>query len=184
MISIEHRLSASVSDADPLALVNELNQNDLVEGILVQLPLPAPINPEKVLLAFDPAKDVDGFHPVNVGKLAVGARGLVPCTPRGCMALIKQACLNLEGLHTVVVGRSNIVGKPLVQLLLQEQLYIDRRPFQDRRSPGHVPAGRYSRCCCRTPGDGARRVDQTGCNRDRCRDQPDRHSGGWIAACR
>ena len=124
MVSIEHRLSASTSEADLLALVEALNRDDTVDGILVQLPLPRDIDSEKVLFAVDPAKDVDGFHPVNVGKLAVGAKALVPCTPRGCMALLKEARRDLSGLHAVVVGRSNIVGKPVAQLLLQENCTV------------------------------------------------------------
>jgi methylenetetrahydrofolate dehydrogenase (NADP+)/methenyltetrahydrofolate cyclohydrolase len=124
MVSIEHRLPASTSQAELLALVEALNGDEAVDGILVQLPLPQHIEAEKVLLAVDPAKDVDGFHPVNVGKLAVGAKGLVPCTPRGCMALVKEARADLAGLHAVVVGRSNIVGKPVAQLLLQESCTV------------------------------------------------------------
>jgi methylenetetrahydrofolate dehydrogenase (NADP+)/methenyltetrahydrofolate cyclohydrolase len=124
MASIEHRLPATTSEADLLALVEALNRDETVDGILVQLPLPAHIDSEKVLVTIDPAKDVDGFHPVNVGKLAVGAKGLVPCTPRGCIALLKEARRDLTGLHAVVVGRSNIVGKPVAQLLLQENCTV------------------------------------------------------------
>src|SRR5215213_5345726 len=124
MVSIEHRLPANTSEADLLALVDALNRDDAVDGILVQLPLPGHVDSEKVLMTIDPAKDVDGFHPVNAGKLAVGAKGLVPCTPRGCMALLKEARPDLSGLHAVVVGRSNIVGKPVAQLLLQENCTV------------------------------------------------------------
>jgi len=124
MVSIEHRLPATTSESDLLALVEALNRDETVDGILVQLPLPAHIDSEKVLVTIDPAKDVDGFHPVNVGKLAVGAKGLVPCTPRGCIALLKEARRDLTGLHAVVVGRSNIVGKPVAQLLLQENCTV------------------------------------------------------------
>src|SRR5215212_5794482 len=124
MVSIEHRLPATTSESDLLALVEALNRDETVDGILVQLPLPAHIDSEKVLVTIDPAKDVDGFHPVNVGKLAVGAKGLVPCTPRGCIALLKEARRDLTGLHAVVIGRSNIVGKPVAQLLLQENCTV------------------------------------------------------------
>ena len=124
MVSIEHRLPASTSQADLLALVEVLNRDGAVDGILVQLPLPSHIDAEKILVAIDPAKDVDGFHPVNAGKLAVGAKGFVPCTPRGCMALLKEARCDVAGLHAVVVGRSNIVGKPVAQLLLQESCTV------------------------------------------------------------
>ena len=124
MVSIEHRLPASTSQADLLALVEVLNRDGAVDGILIQLPLPGHIDAEKILVAIDPAKDVDGFHPVNAGKLAVGAKGFVPCTPRGCMALLKEARCDVAGLHAVVVGRSNIVGKPVAQLLLQESCTV------------------------------------------------------------
>jgi methylenetetrahydrofolate dehydrogenase (NADP+) / methenyltetrahydrofolate cyclohydrolase len=124
MISIEHRLPAGTSPGELLALVEALNRDESVDGILVQLPLPAHIDGERILTAIDPDKDVDGFHPLNAGKLAVGAKSLVPCTPRGCMALIREARTDLSGLHAVVVGRSNIVGKPVAQLLLQESCTV------------------------------------------------------------
>jgi methylenetetrahydrofolate dehydrogenase (NADP+)/methenyltetrahydrofolate cyclohydrolase len=124
MISIEHRLPASTAPGELLAVVEALNRDETVDGILVQLPLPAHIDGEKILTAIDPAKDIDGFHPLNAGKLAVGAKGLVPCTPRGCMALIREARTDLAGLHAVIVGRSNIVGKPVAQLLLQESCTV------------------------------------------------------------
>ncbi len=117
--SIEHKLPATTPQADLLDLVARLNADPEVDGILVQLPLPAHIDPERVIAAIDPDKDVDGFHPVNAGRLATGLAGLVPCTPRGSMALLKLWRADLSGLHAVVVGRSNIVGKPVAQLLLQ-----------------------------------------------------------------
>lgn len=124
MRSIEHRLPQETSEAELLACVDQLNADPVVDGILVQLPLPAHINAEKVLNRIDPAKDVDGFHPVNAGKLAIGASGLVPCTPLGSVALAKLAQADLSGLHAVVIGRSNIVGKPVAQLLLQENCTV------------------------------------------------------------
>ncbi|MCX7323305.1 MAG: bifunctional methylenetetrahydrofolate dehydrogenase/methenyltetrahydrofolate cyclohydrolase FolD [Hyphomicrobiales bacterium] len=124
MRSIEHRLAADTGEAALLALVDRLNADPGVDGILVQLPLPAQIDAEKVLNRIDPAKDVDGFHPVNAGKLAIGAPGLVPCTPLGSVALAKLARPDLSGLHAVVIGRSNIVGKPVAQLLLQENCTV------------------------------------------------------------
>ncbi len=124
MRSFEHKLSADTSEATLLALVAQLNADDAVDGILVQLPLPAHIDAGRVLNAIDPDKDVDGFHPVNAGRLAVGEPGLVPCTPRGCMALLKSWKQDLSGLHAVVVGRSNIVGKPVAQLLLAENCTV------------------------------------------------------------
>ena len=118
MASFEHRLPADTSEAELMALVAQLNADEAVDGILVQLPLPAQIDAERVLRAIDPAKDVDGFHPVNVGLVATGSGGIVPCTPDGAMALIRSTGQALDGLNAVIVGRSNIVGKPMAQLLL------------------------------------------------------------------
>lgn len=124
MRSVEHRLDADTSESALLALVDRLNADDEIDGILVQLPLPPQIDADRVLNRIDPAKDVDGFHPINAGRLMVGRPGLVPCTPRGCMLLIRSTGLPLAGLHAVVVGRSNIVGKPVAQLLLQESCTV------------------------------------------------------------
>lgn len=118
MHSIEHHLDASTSESELLNLVSRLNNDPLVDGILVQLPIPSHIDSQRVLLAIDPDKDVDGFHPINAGRLMTGQDGLVPCTPSGCMLLLKEALPSLAGMHAVVVGRSNIVGKPVAQLLL------------------------------------------------------------------
>jgi methylenetetrahydrofolate dehydrogenase (NADP+)/methenyltetrahydrofolate cyclohydrolase len=124
MESFEHRLPAD-TDADALlALVQRLNADPTVDGILVQLPLPKHIDAEAVLLAIDPDKDVDGFHPVNAGRLAIGAEGFVPCTPLGCLMLLRDIHPNLAGMEAVVVGRSNIVGKPMAQLLLQQSCTV------------------------------------------------------------
>ena len=125
--SEQHTLPQETSEAALLALIGRLNADPAVHGILVQLPLPKHIDETKVLLALDPDKDVDGFHPVNVGRLATGARdkALVPCTPAGSVILAKHALGNdLSGLEAVVVGRSNIVGKPVAQLLLQENCTV------------------------------------------------------------
>lgn len=119
MQSFEHRLPAETSQQDLLDLVAALNADDSVDGILVQLPLPSHIDDKAVLAAIDPAKDVDGFHVVNAGRLAVGEEALVPCTPFGSLMLLKDTLGDLSGLHAVVIGRSNIVGKPMAQLLLQ-----------------------------------------------------------------
>jgi methylenetetrahydrofolate dehydrogenase (NADP+)/methenyltetrahydrofolate cyclohydrolase len=124
MRSIEHRLPAETTEAELLALVARLNADPEIDGILVQLPLPKAIDADKVIEAIDPAKDVDGFHPVNVGRLATGGRALVPCTPRGAMRLVKSVGTALSGLHAVIVGRSNIVGKPMAQLLLAEDCTV------------------------------------------------------------
>jgi methylenetetrahydrofolate dehydrogenase (NADP+) / methenyltetrahydrofolate cyclohydrolase len=124
MRSVEHRLDAVCTEADLLALVDALNADPAIDGLLVQLPLPAQIDAASVLNRIDPAKDVDGFHPVNAGRLAIGEPGLVPCTPLGALALARLARPDLAGLHAVVIGRSNIVGKPVAQLLLQENCTV------------------------------------------------------------
>ncbi len=118
MNSFEHRLPADASETELLAIVRQLNEDDAVDGILVQLPLPKHIDTNKVLDAISPDKDVDGFHVVNAGRLATGQSSLVPCTPWGSMLLLKATLGSLAGLEAVVVGRSNIVGKPIAQLLL------------------------------------------------------------------
>ena len=118
MASFEHRLPAD-TDADALlALVERLNQDAAVDGILVQLPLPAQLDEQAVIAAIDPDKDVDGFHVINAGRLSVGQEGFVPCTPLGCIMLLKDRLGDLSGLDAVVIGRSNIVGKPMAQLLV------------------------------------------------------------------
>ncbi len=124
MQSFEHRLPAETSQQDLLDLVAALNADDNVDGILVQLPLPDHIDDKAVLAAIDPAKDVDGFHVVNAGKLAVGEEALVPCTPLGSLMLLQDVLGDLSGLHAVVIGRSNIVGKPMAQLLLQQSCTV------------------------------------------------------------
>lgn len=124
MRSFAHRLPADVSQGDLLGLIARLNGDPAVHGILVQLPLPAHIDEQAVIAAVDPAKDVDGFHPMNAGRLAVGLPALVPCTPLGCIILAKSVHPSLSGLDAVVIGRSNIVGKPLAQLLLAENATV------------------------------------------------------------
>jgi len=124
MRSFEHKLPESVSEAELLALVGKLNADPAVHGILVQLPLPKQVDSQKVLNAIDPAKDVDGFHPMNAGKLSTGLPALTPCTPLGCVMLAKTVHPSLEGMNAVIVGRSNIVGKPLIQLLLNENATV------------------------------------------------------------
>ncbi|TCD06474.1 bifunctional methylenetetrahydrofolate dehydrogenase/methenyltetrahydrofolate cyclohydrolase FolD [Erythrobacteraceae bacterium CFH 75059] len=118
MTSFSHRLPAGTSQDDLLALIRWLNADDAVDGILVQLPLPGHIDAAAVIDAIDPAKDVDGFHVVNAGRLAVGQAGFVPCTPLGCLMLLRAEVGDLTGMEAVVIGRSNIVGKPMAQLLL------------------------------------------------------------------
>ncbi len=124
MASFEHKLPADTSQAHLLALIARLNADPAVDGLLVQLPLPAGIDSAEVLAAVDPAKDVDGFHPLNVGRLASDMPALVPCTPLGCILLAKKAHASFAGLEAVVLGRSKIVGKPLAQLLLRENATV------------------------------------------------------------
>jgi methylenetetrahydrofolate dehydrogenase (NADP+)/methenyltetrahydrofolate cyclohydrolase len=118
--SLSYELAEDTSEEELLSLIEELNGRDDVNGILVQLPLPKAIDEEKVLLAIDPAKDVDGFHPVNVGNLSIGRSGFVSCTPAGIIQLLKRSGIEIEGKECVVLGRSNIVGKPMAMLLLRE----------------------------------------------------------------
>jgi len=118
MASFEHRLSDQTTERELLVLIDQLNSDPTVHGILVQLPLPAQINTHAVINAIDPDKDVDGFHQINVGRLTTGESGLVPCTPLGCMMLLRAYAGDLSGQNAVIVGRSNIVGKPMAALLL------------------------------------------------------------------
>ncbi|QEX19731.1 bifunctional protein FolD [Hypericibacter terrae] len=124
MASFEHKLPPTTSQGELLALVKRLNEDKSVNGILVQLPLPKQIDPQAVLDAIDPAKDVDGFHVINAGRLATGGQALVPCTPLGCLMLLKDRLGDLSGKRAVVLGRSNIVGKPMAQLLLGESCTV------------------------------------------------------------
>ena len=124
MASFEHKLPADTPEAELLALVAQLNADPAVDGILVQLPLPEQINEQKVIAAIDPNKDVDGFNVINVGRLAVGQHGFVPCTPLGCLMLLKHQLGDLSGKDAVVIGRSNIVGKPMAALLLKESCTV------------------------------------------------------------
>jgi methylenetetrahydrofolate dehydrogenase (NADP+) / methenyltetrahydrofolate cyclohydrolase len=119
--SLEFRQPADFPEAQLLALIDQLNQDKTVDGVLVQLPLPKHIDEQKVLLAIDPNKDVDGFHPVNVGKLMIGNADFLPCTPHGCVELLRRSGTETSGADVVVVGRSNIVGKPVAMMLVQKQ---------------------------------------------------------------
>ncbi|MCQ2965745.1 MAG: bifunctional methylenetetrahydrofolate dehydrogenase/methenyltetrahydrofolate cyclohydrolase FolD [Alphaproteobacteria bacterium] len=124
IISKIFRLEKTTKEQDLLNLIEILNQDKNVHGILVQLPLPKEIDEKKVILAISPEKDVDGFHPMNLGKLVAGIKGLVACTPKGCLKLIKSVQSDLTGLNAIVIGRSTIVGKPMAQLLLQENCTV------------------------------------------------------------
>jgi methylenetetrahydrofolate dehydrogenase (NADP+)/methenyltetrahydrofolate cyclohydrolase len=138
MLSFEHKLDSATSEADLLALVDRLNADPTVDGILVQLPLPPQINAERVIAAIDPEKDVDGFHPVNAGRLAAGLEALVPCTPLGCLYLLKQELGSISGTDAVVIGRSNIVGKPMAMLLIGESATVSVAHSRTRDLPDVV----------------------------------------------
>jgi methylenetetrahydrofolate dehydrogenase (NADP+) / methenyltetrahydrofolate cyclohydrolase len=138
MNSWEHKLSGDTSEADLLGLVDTLNNDPACHGILVQLPLPKHIDSTKVLSAISPAKDVDGFHVINAGKLSTGQDSLVPCTPAGSVMLAKHALGKLDGLEAVVIGRSNIVGKPVAQLLLAENCTVTIAHSRTKDLPGVV----------------------------------------------
>ncbi len=138
MDSIEHRLPADVPAEQLLALVATLNADPAIDGILVQLPLPKHIDEQAVIAAIDPDKDVDGFHPINAGRLATGLPGFVPCTPFGCVLLLKSVRPSLSGLEAVVVGRSNIVGKPMAQLLLRESCTVSVVHSRTKDVPAHI----------------------------------------------
>lgn len=135
MASFEHMLPADVAQADVLALIAELNADPAVHGILVQLPLPKGLDTEAIIAAIDPAKDVDGLHPHNAGRLAGGLSALSPCTPLGCIILTKSVHASLEGLDAIVIGRSNLVGRPLVQLLLNENATVTIAHSRSRNLP-------------------------------------------------
>jgi len=141
MESFEHRLPESIGQDALIALVGRLNADEAVDGILVQLPLPPQIDEPAVIRAIDPQKDVDGLHPINAGKLALGEEALVPCTPLGCILLLRDRLGDLSGLEAVVVGRSNIVGKPMAQLLLRENCTVTIAHSRTRDLPEVVRRG-------------------------------------------
>lgn len=138
MEGFSHKLPDTTSEAELLELVARLNGDDRVDGILVQLPLPTHVDSDRVIAAIDPAKDVDGFHPVNAGRLATGLDGLVPCTPCGCLHLLKAELGSLSGKEAVVIGRSNIVGKPMAMLLLAENATVTIAHSRTRDLPDVV----------------------------------------------
>ncbi|MGC6401528.1 bifunctional methylenetetrahydrofolate dehydrogenase/methenyltetrahydrofolate cyclohydrolase FolD [Sphingomonas sp. FW199] len=138
MESFEHRLPADTDQDTLIALVDALNADPAVDGILVQLPLPRHLDAQAVLLRIDPDKDVDGFHPVNAGRLATGLDGFVPCTPLGCLMLLEDALGDLSGMDAVVIGRSNIVGKPMAALLTARSATVTLAHSRTRDLPGHV----------------------------------------------
>jgi methylenetetrahydrofolate dehydrogenase (NADP+)/methenyltetrahydrofolate cyclohydrolase len=135
---VDHRLAASTSEAELVALVRRLNEDREVDGILVQLPLPKHIDTDRVIRAIDPAKDVDGLHPTSLGLLAQGQPGFVPCTPRGCMRLLAEVGVALEGARAVVIGRSVLVGKPMALLLANANATVTLCHSRTRDLPGEV----------------------------------------------
>jgi methylenetetrahydrofolate dehydrogenase (NADP+) / methenyltetrahydrofolate cyclohydrolase len=135
MASFEHKLPVDVTQHDLLALIDRLNHDPAVHGILVQLPLPRGLSTEAVINAIDPAKDVDGLHPHNAGRLAAGLDALSPCTPLGCIILSKTVHASIEGLNAIVIGRSNLVGRPLLQLLLNENATVTIAHSRSRDLP-------------------------------------------------
>ena len=138
MESFEHRLSKETSEAELIELIDRLNEDPAVDGILVQLPLPPHIDERVVITRISPDKDVDGFHPVNAGRLAIGLHGFVPCTPLGCLILLQQELGDLSGLEAIVVGRSNIVGKPMALHLLQANCTVTVAHSRTRDLPAAV----------------------------------------------
>jgi methylenetetrahydrofolate dehydrogenase (NADP+) / methenyltetrahydrofolate cyclohydrolase len=138
MASFAHKLPDTTSEAELLDLVDQLNREDSVDGILVQLPLPPQIDASRIIASIDPAKDVDGFHPMNAGRLATGLDALVPCTPYGCLYLLKQEIESLAGKEAVVIGRSNIVGKPMALLLIGESATVTVAHSRTRDLPDVV----------------------------------------------
>ncbi|WP_324741328.1 bifunctional methylenetetrahydrofolate dehydrogenase/methenyltetrahydrofolate cyclohydrolase FolD [Tsuneonella sp. CC-YZS046] len=138
MASFEHKLPDTATEEELLALIDRLNRDPAVDGILVQLPLPAHLDEQKVISTISPDKDVDGFHIINAGRLAVGQEGFVPCTPLGCLMLLKDRLGDLAGLDAVVIGRSNIVGKPMAQLLTQESCTVTVAHSRTKDLPGVV----------------------------------------------
>jgi methylenetetrahydrofolate dehydrogenase (NADP+)/methenyltetrahydrofolate cyclohydrolase len=138
MASFAHNLPDTISEDELLQLVVDLNADSQVDGILVQLPLPSQVNATRVIETIDPGKDVDGFHPMNAGRLATGLPSLVPCTPFGCLHLLKAELGNLSGLDAVVIGRSNIVGKPMAQLLIGESATVTVAHSRTRDLPDVV----------------------------------------------
>jgi methylenetetrahydrofolate dehydrogenase (NADP+) / methenyltetrahydrofolate cyclohydrolase len=138
MVSFAYNLPETIAEDELLQLVTDLNADDRFDGILVQLPLPAQIDATRVIETIEPGKDVDGFHPVNAGRLAIGLPSLVPCTPYGCLHLLKQELGSMAGLNAVVVGRSNIVGKPMAQLLIAESATVTVAHSKTRDLPDVV----------------------------------------------
>lgn len=146
MLSEIIRLDDTINEQELIQVITGLNQDQSVDGILVQLPLPSHIHEERILDLIDPSKDVDGFHPSNVAKLLLGQKGLVPCTPQGMMVLLDEIGFDLTGKEVVVVGRSNIVGKPVALLCLQKKCHCNNCPFSDSKLKKCMSKSRCSDC--------------------------------------
>ncbi len=180
MESFEHRLPTDTGEGDLLALVERLNDDAAVDGILVQLPLPGHIDEQRVIAAISPDKDVDGFHVINAGRLAVGQRGFVPCTPLGCMMLLldrltgEGGASDLSGLDAVVIGRSNIVGKPMAQLLLDANATVTIAHSRTKDLPAVVRRADIVVAAVGRAEMIESDVAEARRDGDRCRDQPPR----------
>ncbi len=174
IFSDEYKLHAETSEADLLALIGRLNNDPRIHGILVQLPLPGNINTEKVLEAVSPTKDVDGFHPYNVGRLVIGKPLFRPCTPYGVMVMLKEAGIDLTGKEVVVVGRSNIVGKPVAFMCLQQHATVTLCHTRTRDLPAKVGMADVLIARCREAGDDQRRMDKGRRRGHRCGGKPGR----------
>ena len=171
MRPFDYHLPAATGEAELLALVQALNADPAVSGILVQLPLPPQINPARIFDSIDPDKDVDGFHPLNAGRLMMGLPALVPCTPIACLKLIKTVHPSLVGLDALMIGRSHIVGNPLSQVLLNENATVTVAHTHTRNLPDLLPARRALVRRHRLRRIHSRRLDQAGRHRDRRRHQ-------------
>ena len=165
-----------------LELVDKLNQDDKIDGILVQLPLPPQVDTKRILMAVDPAKDVDGFHPVNVGNLVAGRAGFVPCTPAGIMEILKRSNIPIKGARAVVIGRSDIVGKPVAMLLLHQHATVTICHSRTRDLARGGARGRYPCGSHRQTDLRHRRLHQTRRHRHRCGDESPINGGGSAQA--
>ncbi len=183
MASFEHRLPADTSEADLLAIVRKLNADAAVNGILVQLPLPSHMNSDLVINAIDPAKDVDGFHISNVGLLGTGQKSMVPCTPLGCLMMLRDHHGSLAGMNAVVVGRSNIVGKPMAQLLLGDSCTVTIAHSKTRDLGAVCRSADILVAAVGPARDDPGRLGETWCDSDRRGHQPD-HGGRQNETCR
>jgi methylenetetrahydrofolate dehydrogenase (NADP+)/methenyltetrahydrofolate cyclohydrolase len=170
MASFEHKLPADTSEDDLFALIDRLNADPAVHGILCQFPVPEHLDERRTVARIAPEKDVDGLSVTNAGLLATGGKALVSCTPLGCLMLLRDRHASLSGMEAVVIGRSNLFGKPMAQLLLQENCTVTIAHSRTKDLAGGVPPRRYPRRRRRAGRDGAGRLGQAGRDGDRCRD--------------